>query len=636
MFIVRLFFLFCLAIIFQTLQAKETPKYVVDEIPTELKENARSVVRYSNQRLEIISSRKAIYSETRVVTVLNKNGLRDSYFVEYYDNDIKLKNISGVFYDGNGQKIKTLRYSEVDDFSAISGFSIYDDSRIKVYDPEIQSYPFTVEYSVERHFDGFFYLPAWGPYSGFNVAVENAAFELIYPDTMKIRYYQNNVTEASSEAIDGKKHVKWVVKDLPVIEGEIFMEPHYNFEPFVSVAPDDFEYDGYEGNLQSWSNLGDWIYELGKGRNNISIELSSELKELVNNLDSDQFKVKAVYKYLQDNTRYVSVQLGIGGYQPFEAETVERLQYGDCKALSNYMQTLLEAIGINSYYTLVNAGEDEDPIISDFPSNQFNHAFLCMPIENDTMWLECTSQTKPCGYLGSFTDDRDVLVISEQGGTLVRTPAYTAKQNRKVTKATVDFYDNGNATVDLLGTYTGPYMDEVFAYMRKDKHDQEKALYNELDLPKTKLNSFEFEVFDDEEMYATEKINFEVGNLGVTMGSNIFLAPNFLNQMGDLPDNPEDRLSDIFIRRSFSNCDTIVFNIPQHVSISALPKDEEIISAFGKYNCSFIKEENQLIYIRYFELNKGEYPKDKIHDLYDFAKAIDKADRKRVALKVNQ
>jgi len=53
----------------------------------------------------------------------------------------------------------------------------------------------------------------------------------------------------------------------------------------------------------------------------------------------------------------VSIQIGIGGWQPFDASTVQRLSYGDCKALANYMKTLLEAVGLSANYCLVNAGK---------------------------------------------------------------------------------------------------------------------------------------------------------------------------------------------------------------------------------------------------------------------------------------
>ena len=64
---------------------------------------------------------------------------------------------------------------------------------------------------------------------------------------------------------------------------------------------------------------------------------------------------------------------------------------------------MLKAVGINSYYTLIRAGEDETDIQVDFPSNQFNHVVLCVPHgQRHLLWLECTSQTVSLGLFGQF------------------------------------------------------------------------------------------------------------------------------------------------------------------------------------------------------------------------------------------
>jgi len=84
---------------------------------------------------------------------------------------------------------------------------------------------------------------------------------------------------------------------------------------------------------------------------------------------------------MQDHTRYISIQLGIGGWQPFDAAFVQEHGYGDCKALSNYMVALLKTAGITAYSVLIRPGDYRYTFNESFPSNQFTHVIVCVPFQ---------------------------------------------------------------------------------------------------------------------------------------------------------------------------------------------------------------------------------------------------------------
>lgn len=628
----RLLFVFCL-ILSQHLVAEEF-KFPVNTINSGLKAESRSVIRYYDTQLEISSPSDAVLTVNYAITILNKNGLEDAYLEVGYDKHMKVKKISGKIYDEDGIRIKNLANSDILDISAISGYTIFDDTRKKVYDPEVLNFPFTVEYSFEIQLKGYINLPRWYTYPDYDISIENSSFTLRYPFQLGVRINENNIKPLYKKDIDKWTEIKWEVSNLPSIEYEPFMMPDQFYEPNVSVSPHLFEYDGYLGDASSWSNFGAWINNLNEGRDILPEKTIQEINALLSDQDSDKEKVRTLYKYMQDNTRYVSIQLGIGGFQPFEAETVDRLKYGDCKALTNYMKSILKVAGINSYYTLVEAGNDIPLLDRNFPSNQFNHAFLCVPIEKDTVWLECTDQNVPCGYLGNFTDDRDVLIINEEGGTLAHTPSYTAEQYLKSTTINVDLYENGNALANIHTENTGPYLLEVLSIILRDAEDKKKTMYNRLDLPKIKIHSFNHEIIEKPVPTGVEDIKLDIGSLGAKMGSTIFLNPNIFNQSEELPRDPEDRLSDIYIRRSQSEVDTIWYNIPENAVISSLPEITHIENQFGKYKSEMQWIDDKIRYTRYFELQKGIYPKENIFELYEFAEQVAKYDKQRIAIKI--
>jgi hypothetical protein len=217
----------------------------------------------------------------------------------------------------------------------------------------------------------------------------------------------------------------------------------------------------------------------------------------------------------------------------------------------------------------------------------------------------------------------------------VRTPGYTAEGNRKSTYIEAELYENGNASLQINATYHGPYMDEVFEILSYDNKDKEKELYERLDLTKSIIRSYNHQIIDEPPYIGKETIQLDVGNVAVSMGKNLFLNPNLFNQLSELRGKPEERKTDIFIRRSFSNVDTIVYKLPDNVVVSALPKPVSMENDFGMYTCSFSESEGKILYTRYFELKKGEFPKERIHELYDFVKEIAASDKKRLALKIN-
>ncbi len=162
-------------------------------------------------------------------------------------------------------------------------------------------------------------------------------------------------------------------------------------------------------------------------------------------------KIAAIYQYLASTTRYVSIQLGIGGLQPIAAADVNRTGFGDCKGLSNYMRAMLTELGIPSVYTVISTTNRR--LLADFASaNQNNHVILQVPLSNDTLWLECTNPTLPLGYVHHSIAGHDALLVGPNGGTLCQLPTYADSLNTQVNNTLVTLQPDGNAKVEVKQT----------------------------------------------------------------------------------------------------------------------------------------------------------------------------------------
>lgn len=607
--------------------------YPVTEIPEELLKDAQIVIRESSEKLEISSDNDARLTVHKVYTVLNSNGNEDVNLIIYYDKYRKVQDLSATVYDKNGVNIKKVKNDEILDYSAISGFSIYEDNRVKYIDPGEFEYPYTVEYTYEINIRDPFIYPSWTPIENYYTSVQHAVYSVTAPDKTKFRYYESNLPcECKKEAVNGSTQYKWETNNLTVQKPEDFSLPYRSVFPLLITAPTFFEIDNYKGSLESWNSFGKWVQSLNLDRQELSDETITKIKHLIRNATTDKEKVEILYKLLQDNSRYVSIQIGIGGWQSMYAKDVDRLAYGDCKALSNYMIAMLNVAGIESYYTLVNSGQNAPSIIKEFISPQFNHIIVCVPLSSDTLWLECTSQNNPCGYLSTFTDDREVLLIKPDGGQLVHTKIYSGYDNVKITSAKVNLTLEENPTAEIFTTYNGVFYNEVEDILRSDAQDQKKKMYNKYDIAGFNINKFSHREYKSQLPKIEETVNMELRNIYQKMGNRLIFNPNLLNKETIQPEKTENRLSDIMIRRSLSTIDTIKYEIPEGYQASNLPEKIEVNSDFGTYTAEFILNNSTLSYIRHKKVNTGIYPKEKYNDLIAFYDALRKADNIKIAL----
>ncbi|MFA4864974.1 MAG: DUF3857 and transglutaminase domain-containing protein, partial [Bacteroidales bacterium] len=467
--------------------------YKVADIPKELKEKARAVIRNEEKIFEVTSISKGTLKVTYAITVLNKNGLDDANFTEFYDKFRTISAIKGRVFDEYGEQIKRIPSEDIQDFSAISGFSVFEDSRVKFIDPKIRNVPFTVEYSYEVTFNGLFQYPSWVPQPAYNLAVEKSSFKALIPKNQDFRYLERSIPSSVKFTSDEKNKIYyWEASNLKAIEREPYSSPSREIFPIVLMAPSQFEIGGFEGNVDSWASLGDWFYTLNEGRDILSEEIALFLKELIKDCSDDYDKIRRIYEYMQGRVRYVNIKTGIGGWQPIGASTVQRLAYGDCKALTNYMLAMLKAVGIKSYYCLVSAGESEASLITSFPSSQFNHVFLCIPVGQDTLWLECTSQRLPCGYISDFTDNRDVLLIDKAKSKIVHTRNYRLEDNQETSISHVRIDETGKGTLEINSVYRGLKYDEILSAFLADDTDKKRMISDKLKFPGFQVISFNY------------------------------------------------------------------------------------------------------------------------------------------------
>lgn len=622
-------------LLFNTLNGfANDPKFPVSAIPEELKKNADAVFRQDEMTFTIISKSKASMHVYKVITIFNDKGKDYAVEVIGYDKLSKIASFKATAYDAAGNVLKKLKSNEIYDQSAYDGFSLYSDNRLKVAVLTQGTYPYTVEFEYEIDYKYLFMIPGFVLLPDERISVQHSSYELIYPKELKPRFRISNINTVPKVSVtkDGSESSRWEFENIKPIKFETMGPPRADLVSSIMTAPSQFEFDGYMGNMNSWDEFGIWISSLNKGRNALPEETKQKVLQLTAGKKNTEEKVKAVYEFMQSRTRYVSIQLGIGGFQPFEATVVDQTGYGDCKALANYMVSMLDVAGVKAHYALIRAGKGAPEMRDEFPSSQFNHAVAAVPNGKDTLWLECTSQTNPFGYIGTFTGDREALIITESGAKIVKTTSYPDALNVQSRSADVVVSSTGDATAKVKTQYTGlQYENDNLDGILNNQYDlQKKWVMNTTDIPSFDVKSFKFENKKDKIPSATVSLDLSLRKFASVSGKRLMLTPNLMNRSGFIPEKDESRTTEIVESFGYIDYDTIRYHIPEEIYPEVLPQPVKITSRFGEYESSYTLDQGLVVYTRKIKINKGKFPPSAYQEFTDFYKSVSRADNAKL------
>jgi hypothetical protein len=624
-----------LAILFSVLLpdvVSQVIRYDVASIPDSLTKNVSIVKRYEHTIFEVTDIDKTSTKIHCVYTILNKNGEHALRFQEYSNSFRQLDNVDIKVYDQNGKQ--TERYKRKDLYTRALVDGLIDDAKGHFFVVPAVTYPITIEYIYEIKNKGTLNYPKFEIITP-GESVEYTSFTAKVPKNLDLRYKAQNIQLNPVVTENGNTKIyDWVVRQQKPIdyeEGSVSYESRY---PSVLLAPNKFKMDNYEGDMSTWKGFGAWETNMQRGLEILPEERKLFFKDLVKDAGSDKEKVKLVYEYLQKNFRYVSIQLGIGGYKPFAADFTDKKKYGDCKGLSFYMHSVLAALNIKSYTALINSQYNKAPVDPGFPCNQFNHMILFVPLASDSVWLECTSNTSEFGVLGNSTENRNALLITETGGLLVPTPKSKAEDNVFTAYTLINLEENGAGTCTSDVKASGRYREE-FAYYLDEKNDDQKSYlvrrwgFKQPDefLLKKHEDSKQFGV---NLLLAIEKIP------EFTAGTKMFLTSQIYTGLLDykLPKSDNRRL-DYYFEHPFVDTDTTVYKLPEGFTPDVLPPSKSSICEYGSFTSKYWYDdkERKIFSTVKVILNQNVIPAAKYASVKTFFDAVQKEGSQRIVIK---
>jgi len=618
------------------LSANAQENYDASLIPKDLMAYASAVVRNKEVNIEVKDLDNTFCHVKKAITILNKNGAREARIVLENDKQNSIKGVKGVIYNQYGKPTGKFSESDFEKTDAINDFSLFEDTKVKHYNPAVTDYPYTVvcEYNLRSKQSLFF--DAWEPNSSAGVAVEKSTFTFSCKPDFKIRYKELNMPSkvVIGTNKDQETTYTWQLNNLKAIKAEPYSPNEDKYLSCVKIATEQFNYIGVSGSFHDWNGMGKWMYNrLLANRQGLPQATADRIKQLTDGITDPKLKAKKIYEYMQSKTHYISVQVGIGGFQPFLASDVDQQNYGDCKALVNYTQALLKTVDIESYYCIVKAGTPKQSPLKDFASmDQFNHIILCLPFKNDTTFLECTSQQIPFGFLGDFTDDRDVLACTPEGGKLMHTPKYAAKTNTQQCTANFTLAADGTLSGSMLTSFKGLQYDNRTYLLTEPPKEQVKILQKIYAINNLDIEKFDFK--EDKSICPglTETIKLTAPDYGSAVNGKIDFLANATNRKDNTPREVRNRHYDLYINTGYTDEDEITYTLPKGYHVDMRPANISLEKPFGNFSVSATVVGNQLIYKRKLQITDGTYSKDLYQAFVDFYQSVSETDNSNVTL----
>ena len=234
---------------------------------------------------------------------------------------------------------------------------------------------------------------------------------LLWPANQPLPDIQSHGTSCTPRlrALDGGKttEFRWEADNLPGRQFESETPSWVDTYGWVQIS-----------DFASWQEVARWSAKLfalaaPDPRQPLPEELRRTL-ETLRALPDRPAQVIGALRYVQDNYRYLGIEIGENSHQPYPVATVCARRFGDCKDKANLLSTLLRRLGYEADPALVETGYRRT--IADWHPMPyaFDHAVVRLRLDGRTYWLDPTREHQG-GRLGHvfFPDYGKALVVRD-------------------------------------------------------------------------------------------------------------------------------------------------------------------------------------------------------------------------------
>jgi len=581
----------------------------------------------------------------RAFRILRPEGRAYGVVRIYFDSETRITFVKGWSIPAAGGAYEVGEKESVD--SILFNDNLYEDARQKVLRIPGAEAGAVVGYEYEQHRRPSILQDEWLFQQ--EVPVLQARFDLHLPPGWEYGEFWANHAAASPQS-DAANHKVWELKEIPAVKIEPAMPP------WQAVAGQLFlRYISPKGggSFKSWSEVGQWYAQLAADRRQPTAELRQRVAELTATSSDTLAKIQALASFVQQEVRYVAVEIGIGGYQPHPAQEVLKNRYGDCKDKATLLSTMLREIGVESFYVLTNSRRGV--IRSEFPSPLvFNHAILAIHIPADTpgeakysstttqprlgslLFFDPTDPYVQLGYLPSDLQANSGLLVENSSGELVDLPLSSISVNTVRRTATLELTASGDLHGEVHETRSGdPAADFRGVWLNSSESGRKKAIQDSFGRVTTGVELEDVSVIAVDKPNADSELKyaFRLARYATSAGGLLLLRPRALGEWADDVMERGDRKQPVAFRAPTLRTEIIEITLPEGYAVDELPPPVEARVGAVRYSSKTEAVGRAIHYSRRMEINEVLIPSGQLSQLKSFYRQVAADEKGRVVLK---
>ncbi|WP_028582095.1 DUF3857 domain-containing protein [Desulfogranum japonicum] len=333
-------------------------------------------------------------------------------------------------------------------------YQIYDGSKtlsILVEDVRVGDsieYSYTIK-GANPVFEGHF---AKSLRFGWSVPVSRCHYRLLWPSSRPL-FIKSHVFKKEPNIVRraGITEYVWLEENTEALNKDTATPDWYM--PYPTV---------YLSDYKSWSDVVAWALPMYKNIIN-SPSLQSVIKNITESCQSDEERILAAFRFVQDDIRYLGLEMGENSHRPNAPEIVIERRFGDCKDKARLLASLLNGMNIETQAALVHSYSGRH-ILNRLPTPlAFNHVITLVRHAGKNYWLD-PARNYQAGKLDHIyqPDYEYALVIDEKSKALTHmTLDLTALHSKRV-EETFDISDPQIPTTYRIQTWmTNYYADDM-------------------------------------------------------------------------------------------------------------------------------------------------------------------------------